>query len=72
MNAQTKISGAMFTMQRGAGRHAEHGRCVSTGLDLNADAFEEVRTAVTRDQSATLTATGQLPKFADDAYSHRA
>src|SRR5690606_15233942 len=36
-------------------------------LDRNADRFEEVRppTLVT---SETLTATGQLPKFADDAY----
>ena len=40
-------------------------------LDRNADAFEEIRppTLVT---TATLTATGQLPKFADDAYRHRA
>lgn len=37
-------------------------------LDNNADAFEEIRppTLVT---TATLTATGQLPKFADDAFS---
>ena len=37
-------------------------------LDRNADAFEEIRppTLVT---TATLTATGQLPKFADDAYA---
>jgi seryl-tRNA synthetase len=36
-------------------------------LDRNADAFEEIRppSLVT---SATLTASGQLPKFADDAY----
>ena len=37
-------------------------------LDSNADAFEEIRppSLVT---TATLTATGQLPKFADDAYA---
>jgi seryl-tRNA synthetase len=37
-------------------------------LDMNSDAFEEIRppTLVT---TATLTATGQLPKFADDAYA---
>ena len=37
-------------------------------LDRNADAFEEIRppSLVT---TATLTATGQLPKFADDAYA---
>ena len=63
----TKISGAMFTMQRGAGATLSRALC-QYGLDLNADAFEEIRppSLVT---SATLTATGQLPKFADDAYS---
>jgi seryl-tRNA synthetase len=62
-----KISGAMFTMQRGAGATLARALC-QYGLDLNADAHEEVRppSLVT---SATLTATGQLPKFADDAYS---
>ncbi|MEY2766454.1 MAG: seryl-tRNA synthetase, partial [Actinomycetota bacterium] len=37
-------------------------------LDRNADAFEEIRppSLVT---TATLTATGQLPKFAEDAYA---
>ncbi len=61
-----KISGAMFTMQRGAGATLARALC-QYGLDLNADAHEEVRSPslVT---SATLTATGQLPKFADDAY----
>ena len=37
------------------------------GLDLNGDAFEEIRPP-TLVKSETLTATGQLPKFADDAY----
>jgi seryl-tRNA synthetase len=63
----TKISGAMFTMQRGAG--ATLARALSQfGLDRNADVHEEVRppSLVT---TATLTATGQLPKFADDAYN---
>ncbi len=61
-----KISGAMFTMQRGLGATLSRALC-QYALDLNADAFEEVRppSLVT---SATLTATGQLPKFADDAY----
>ncbi|MDO8364805.1 MAG: serine--tRNA ligase, partial [Actinomycetota bacterium] len=63
----TKISGAMFTMQRGAGATLARALC-QYALDMNADAFEEVRppSLVT---TATLTATGQLPKFADDAYS---
>jgi seryl-tRNA synthetase len=62
-----KISGSMFTMQRGLG--ATMARALTQyALDRNADAFEEVRppTLVT---TATLTATGQLPKFADDAYA---
>ncbi|MFM8266718.1 MAG: serine--tRNA ligase [Ilumatobacteraceae bacterium] len=63
----TKISGAMFTMQRGAGAMLSRALC-QYALDANSDAFEEVRppTLVT---TATLTATGQLPKFADDAYA---
>jgi seryl-tRNA synthetase len=62
-----KISGAMFTMQRGAGATLARALC-QYGLDLNADVHEEVRppSLVT---TATLTATGQLPKFADDAYA---
>ena len=63
----TKISGAMFNMQRGAGATLSRALC-QYALDSNADAFEEVRppSLVT---TATLTATGQLPKFADDAYA---
>ena len=63
----TKISGAMFAMQRGLGATLSRALC-QYALDTNADAFEEVRppSLVT---TATLTATGQLPKFADDAYA---
>ena len=63
----TKISGAMFTMQRGPGATLARALC-QYALDSNADAFEEIRppSLVT---TATLTATGQLPKFADDAYA---
>jgi seryl-tRNA synthetase len=62
-----KISGAMFSMQRGLGATLVRALC-QLGLDRNADAFEEIRppSLVT---TATLTATGQLPKFADDAYA---
>ncbi|MEY3566692.1 MAG: seryl-tRNA synthetase [Actinomycetota bacterium] len=62
-----KLSGAMFTMQRGAGAQLSRALC-QYALDRNADAFEEIRppSLVT---TATLTATGQLPKFADDAYA---
>jgi seryl-tRNA synthetase len=62
-----KISGAMFTMQRGLGATLSRALC-QLALDRNADAFEEIRppTLVT---TATLTATGQLPMFADDAFA---
>ncbi len=62
-----KISGSMFTMQRGAGATLARALC-QFGLDRNADVHEEIRppSLVT---TATLTATGQLPKFADDAYA---
>ncbi len=63
----TKISGAMFAMQRGLGATLSRALC-QYALDSNADAFEEIRppSLVT---TATLTAAGQLPKFADDAYA---
>jgi seryl-tRNA synthetase len=63
----TKISGSMFTMQRGLGATLSRALC-QYALDRNADAFEEIRppSLVT---TATLTATGHLPKFADDAYA---
>jgi seryl-tRNA synthetase len=62
-----KLSGSMFTMLRGMGATLARGLC-QLALDRNADAFEEIRppSLVT---TATLTATGQLPKFADDAYA---
>ncbi len=62
-----KISGAMFTMQRGAGATLARALC-QYALDCNADAYEEIRPP-SLVSTATLTATGQLPKFADDAYS---
>jgi seryl-tRNA synthetase len=62
-----KISGSMFTMLRGLGATMSRALC-QLALDRNTDAFEEIRppSLVT---TATLTATGQLPKFADDAYA---
>jgi len=62
-----KISGAMFSMQRGLGAAMARALC-QYALDRNADAYEEVRppSLVT---TQTLTVTGQLPKFADDAYN---
>ncbi|MEY4080373.1 MAG: seryl-tRNA synthetase, partial [Actinomycetota bacterium] len=65
----TKISGAMFTMQRGLGATLSRALC-QYALDMNADAFEEIRppSLVT---TATLTATGQLPKFEQDLFAVR-
>lgn len=62
-----KIAGSMFTMQRGLGATLARALC-QFALDANADAFEEIRppSLVT---TATLTATGHLPKFADDAFA---
>jgi seryl-tRNA synthetase len=61
-----KMSGAMFTMFRGAGATLSRALC-QLALDHNSDAFEEVRppTVVLTD---TMISTGHLPKFADDAY----
>jgi seryl-tRNA synthetase len=62
-----KVSGSMFTLTRGLGATMGRALC-QLALDRNADAFEEVRppSLVT---TATLTASGQLPKFADEAYA---
>ncbi|MGA0153325.1 MAG: serine--tRNA ligase [Ilumatobacteraceae bacterium] len=63
----TKIAASMFTMQRGAGASLARALC-QLALDRNADVFEEVRPP-TMVSTSTLTATGHLPKFADDAYA---
>ena len=57
----------MFAMTRGLGATLGRALC-QLALDRNADAFEEIRppSLVT---TATLTASGQLPKFADDAFA---
>lgn len=62
-----KIAGAMFTMQRGLGATMARALC-QFALDANADVFEEIRPP-SLVSTATLTATGHLPKFADDAYA---
>jgi len=63
----TKIAASMFTMQRGAGATLARALC-QYALDSNADEFEEIRPP-SLVSTATLTSTGQLPKFADDAYA---
>jgi seryl-tRNA synthetase len=62
-----KIAQSMWTMQRGAGATMARALC-QLALDRNADAFEEIRPP-TLVSTATLTSTGQLPKFADDAFA---
>ena len=62
-----KISGSMFTMFRKQGATLSRALC-QLALDNNADVFEEIRPP-SLVLSSTLTATGQLPKFADDAYA---
>ncbi len=63
----TKIAQSMFTMQRGAGATLARALC-QLALDRNADAHEEIRPP-SLVSTATLTSTGQLPKFADDAFA---
>jgi seryl-tRNA synthetase len=63
----TKIAKSMFTLQRGAGAALGRSLC-QLALDSNADAFEEIRPP-SLVSTATLTATGHLPKFANDAFA---
>jgi seryl-tRNA synthetase len=62
-----KVATSMFTMQRGAGATLARALC-QLALDRNADAHEEIR-APSLVSTATLTSSGQLPKFADDAFA---
>ncbi len=61
-----KVAGSMFVALRGLGATMSRALC-QFALDRNADAYEEIRPP-TMVRTDTLTATGQLPKFADDAY----
>ena len=62
----TKLSGAMFAMFRREGAMLARA-LVQFALDRNADRFEEVRPP-TLVHTDTMTSTGHLPRFADDAY----
>ena len=62
----TKISGSMFALYRGNGARLIRA-LTAWALDRHSDAFEEIRPP-TLVRTDTLIATGQLPKFADDAY----
>ena len=62
----TKLSGAMFSMFRREGAMLARA-LVQFALDRNADLYEEVRPP-TLVHTDTMTSTGHLPRFADDAY----
>ncbi|HWH34129.1 MAG TPA: serine--tRNA ligase [Acidimicrobiales bacterium] len=61
-----RLSGSMFPLYRGAGAALVRA-LTAWALASHADAFEEIRPP-TLVRSDTITASGQLPKFADDAY----
>ena len=67
MKRAVKISGSMFGMFRGAGARLANA-LIQYGLSFNRDLYEEVRPP-SLVKTETLTATGHLPKFAEDAYS---
>jgi seryl-tRNA synthetase len=66
LEAGARISGSMFPMLRGPGAVLARALC-QFALDRNADAYEEIRPP-TLVRSATMQASGQLPKFAEEAY----
>ena len=66
MERAAKLSGSMFAMLRGPGASLARA-LVQYGLDRNADRYEEIRPP-TLVHSEVMVSTGQLPKFADDAY----
>ncbi len=66
MERAAKLSGSMFSMLRGPGAALARAM-VQFGLDRNADLYEEIRPP-TLVHSQVMVSTGQLPKFADDAY----
>ncbi len=62
----TKLSGSMFVMYTGLGATLCRA-LVQYGLDRNVDAYREMRPP-TLVSTSTMTSTGHLPKFEDDAY----
>jgi seryl-tRNA synthetase len=61
-----RMSGSMFAVLRGKGATLARALC-QLALDRNADAFEEIRPP-SLVRTATMTSTGHLPKFEDEAY----
>jgi seryl-tRNA synthetase len=61
-----RLAGSMFPLYRGAGARLLRA-LTSFALNRHADAYEEVRPP-TLVLTETMTSTGHLPKFSDDAY----
>ena len=61
-----RMSGAMFAMYRGLGARLVRA-LIDYGLDRNRDLYEEIRPP-TLVRTETMTSTGHLPRFSDDAY----
>ena len=61
-----RMSGAMFAMYRGLGARLVRA-LIDYGLDRNRDLYEEIRPP-TLVRTETMTSTGHLPKFSDEAY----
>jgi seryl-tRNA synthetase len=66
MERGARLSGSMFPLYRGAGARLLRA-LTGFALDRNTPAYEEIRPP-TVVLTETMTATGHLPKFADDAY----
>ncbi len=66
LHRAVRMSGAMFAMYRGLGARLVRA-LIDYGLDRNRDLYEEVRPP-TLVRTETMTSTGHLPKFSDDAY----
>ncbi|MXW42143.1 MAG: serine--tRNA ligase [Acidimicrobiia bacterium] len=66
MERAAKLSGSMFAMFRGSGAALARA-LVQYGLDRNADCYEEIRPP-SLVHTEVMVSTGQLPKFAEDAY----
>jgi len=61
-----KLSGSMFPLYRGTGSRLLRA-LTAFALERHAEAFEEIRPP-TLVRTETMTSTGHLPKFADEAY----
>jgi seryl-tRNA synthetase len=61
-----KLAGSMFVALRGPGARLSRALC-QLALDRNADLYEEIRPP-SLVRTEVMVGTGQLPKFADDAY----